>query len=84
MLFGTTTDPGSESNTLPISSIFGALNAEEKLSFHCNSSFGDQLTPAVPVSALELLLASVKGKFKKTLFFEKFAFEMTLLKRKPV
>ena len=79
MLFGTTTEPGSESKTLPISSIFGALNAEEKLSFHCSVSFGAQLTPAVPVNALELLFASVNGKLRKTLLLVKSAFETTLL-----
>ncbi len=48
---GTTTAPGSESNTFPISSTFGALNPVDKFKFIDHLSFGLYVIPILPVTA---------------------------------
>ena len=52
---GKTTDPGSESNTLPTSSILGARNPVDKLEKSCQVGVGLNTTPILPVKAPDWL-----------------------------
>ncbi len=61
---GTTTEPGSESNILPTSSILGALKPVDPFSVICRFALGNQLNPTLPVKAPVLISADSNGKSK--------------------
>ena len=58
--FGTTTFPGSESNTFPMSSMLGARNAVEILAWIDSPFFNLTTAPALPLSAPGLSSALLK------------------------
>ena len=59
---GTTTDPGSESNTFPISSTLGALKPLEKFRPMDHEGFGVYDNPALPVIEASFIFAVLKGR----------------------